>query len=246
MKGNKKLNCVLLHGWGVTNNVWKSFDLKLNDFENVYTPCLYDIYRHSNDQGFEAAAKALSKKIKKNNIVIAWSIGGLIALRLMALTTKVRAIIFIASSPCFINKEGWPNVINKNSLSELKKRFSSDAAEGLKHFAGLVAYGDMSSSVTNKTIRQYLAAEKQSQILSSWLSELEKTDQRDQFAALEIPVQIILGQNDILIKSNIQNQIRQLNPYTHSSIIKNCGHAPFISRPDETYNVINKFLNERI
>jgi pimeloyl-[acyl-carrier protein] methyl ester esterase len=91
-----------------------------------------------------------------------------------------------------------------------------------------------------------LAAEKQSQILSSWLSELEKIDQRDQFAALEIPVQIILGQNDILIKSNIQNQIRQLNPYTHCSIIKDCGHAPFISRPDETYNVINKFLNERI
>ncbi len=246
MKGNKKLNCVLLHGWGVSNNVWKSFILKLNDFENVHTPCLYNIYRHSNDQGFETAAKALSKKIKKNSIVIAWSIGGLIALRLMALTTKVRAIIFIASSPCFINKEGWPNAINKNSLSELKKRFSSDAAAGLKNFAGLVAYGDMSSSVTNKTIRQYLAAKKQTQILSSWLNELEKTDQRDRFASLEIPVQIILGQNDILIKSNIQNQIRQLNPHIHSSIIKDCGHAPFISRPDETYNVINKFLNERI
>ena len=246
MKGNKKLNCVLLHGWGVSNNVWKSFDLKLNDFENIYTPCIYDIYRHSNDQGFEAAAKALSKKIKKNSIVIAWSIGGLIALRLMALTAKVRAIIFIASSPCFINKEGWPNVINKNSLSELKKRFSNDATEGLKHFAGLVAYGDMSASVTNKTIRQYLAAKKQNQILSSWLSELEKFDQRDQFASLEIPTQIILGQNDILIKPNIQNQIRRLNPHTYSSIIKDCGHAPFISRPDETYNVINKFLNERI
>lgn len=246
MKGNKKLNCVLLHGWGVSNNVWKSFILKLSNFENIYTPCLYDIYGHSNDWRFEAAAKALRKKIKKNSIVIAWSIGGLIALRLMALTTRVRAIIFIASSPCFINKEGWPNVIHKNSLSELKKRFSSDAAAGLKHFAGLVAYGDMSSSVTNKTIRQYLAAEKQTQILSSWLNELEKTDQRDRFAALEIPVQIILGQNDILIKSNIQNQIRQLNPYTHNSIIKDCGHAPFISRPDETYKVINKFLNERI
>ncbi len=246
MKGNKKLNCVLLHGWGVSNNVWKSFVLKLNDFENIYTPCIYDIYRHSNDQGFEAAAKALSKKIKKNSIVIAWSIGGLIALRLMALTAKVRAIIFIASSPCFINKEGWPNAINKNSLSELKKRFSNDATEGLKHFAGLVAYGDMSASVTNKTIRQYLAAKKQNQILSSWLSELEKFDQRDQFASLEIPTQIILGQNDILIKPNIQNQIRRLNPHTYSSIIKDCGHAPFISRPDETYNVINKFLNERI
>ena len=244
MERNKKLNCVLLHGWGVSNNVWKSFVLKLKDFKNVYTPCLYDIYRHSNDHGFEAAAEALSKKIKKNSIIIAWSIGGLIALRLMTLTTKVRAIIFIASSPCFINKEGWPNTINKNSLSELKKRFSNDAVRGLKHFAGLVAYGDISSSVTSKTIRQYLAAQQQTPILFSWLNELEKADQRDQFAALEIPAQIILGQNDILIKSNIQNQIRQLNPYIHSSIIKDCGHAPFISRPDETYNAINKFLNE--
>ena len=240
------MDCILLHGWGVTNKVWQGFATKLNGFDNILTPCLYDVSKNSKNQGFSSLARALSKIIKKDSVVVAWSIGGLIALRLIPLTTKIKAIIFIASSPCFINKEEWPNVIQKNKLDELKNRFSENTKVALNHFSGLVATGDEFSSKINKHIRQNLAKETQKEILSCWLREMETDDQRNQFIKMEIPSNIILGQNDTLIKSRIKNQIEALNINTHCVIIQNCGHAPFVSKPAETNNIVYQFLNERM
>ena len=238
------MDCILLHGWGVTNKVWQGFATKLNGFDNILTPCLYDISKKSKGQGFRPVAKALSKIIKQDSVVVAWSIGGLIALRLMPLTTKIKAIIFIASPPCFINKKEWPNVIQKNKLDELKNRFSENTKGALNHFSGLVAAGDAFSSKINKHIRQSLAKETQKEILSCWLREIEVDDQRNQFMKMEIPSNIILGQNDALIKPRIKNQMEALNINTHCVIIENCGHAPFISKPAETNNIVHQFLNE--
>tara|TARA_B100001996_G_scaffold135884_1_gene103452 strand:- start:214 stop:948 length:735 start_codon:yes stop_codon:yes gene_type:complete len=239
------MDCILLHGWGVTNKVWRGFVKKLNGFDNILTPCLYDISKKSQDKGFISVASTLSKTIKKDSVVIAWSIGGLITLRLMPLTTKIKAAIFIASAPCFINKKEWPNVIQKNKLEELKNSLSENTKGALHHFSGLVAAGDASSSKINKHIRQNLANENQKEILSFWLTEMEVDDQRNQFMKMETPSNIILGQNDALIKPKIKNQMEALNPNTHCVVVENCGHAPFISKPTETYNLVKKFLNER-
>ena len=240
------MDCILLHGWGVTNKVWQEFATKLNGFDNILTPCLYDISQKSKGQGFRSVTSTLSKIIKKDSVVVAWSIGGLIALRLLPLTTKIKGIIFIASAPCFINKKKWPNVIQKNKLDELKNRFSENTKGALNHFSGLVATGDAFSSKINEHIRQSLAKETQKEILSCWLREMEVDDQRNQFMKMKIPSNIILGQNDVLIKSKIKNQMEVLNTNTHCVIVENCGHAPFISKPTEINNLVHQFLNERI
>ena len=240
-----KMDCILLHGWGVTNQIWKEFVTKLNGFDNILTPCLYNIVKHSSDKGFSSVASALSKTIKKDSIVITWSIGGLIALRLIPLTTKIRAIIFITSPPCFINKEGWLNVIQTNKLIELKNRFSKNTKETLLHFSRLVAAGDKFPSKINKRVQQSLSNETQKETLSCWLKEIELDDQRNQFMKMKIPSNIILGQNDVLIKSKIQYQIEELNPNAHCTIVEDCGHAPFISKPVEIYNLMQQFLNDK-
>ena len=59
------MDCILLHGWGVTNKVWQGFATKLNGFDNILTPCLYDVSKNSKNQGFSSLARALSKIIKK-------------------------------------------------------------------------------------------------------------------------------------------------------------------------------------
>ena len=87
------MDCIFLHGWGVTNKVWREFATKLRGFDNILTPCLYAIARKSKDKGFKSIAETLSKTIKKNSVIIAWSTGGLVALRLLGITTKIRAVM---------------------------------------------------------------------------------------------------------------------------------------------------------
>ena len=240
------MDCILLHGWGVTHRVWQGFVAKFNGFDNVLMPCLYDISKKSKDKGFGSIADTLSRIIKKDSVVIAWSIGGLIALRLMPLTKKIKAVIFIASTPCFLNKEEWPNAIQKNKLDELTKRFSEDTKSALNNFSGLVAAGDPAPLETNKYIRKNLAKETEKEILSCRLREMGADDQRKKFMEIEIPSNMILGRNDVLIKHKIQNQMKALNPNTQISIVENCGHAPFISKPTATYDLMHHFLNEKV
>tara|TARA_B100000929_G_scaffold92088_1_gene72298 strand:- start:7183 stop:7923 length:741 start_codon:yes stop_codon:yes gene_type:complete len=246
MNAANKMDCILLHGWGVTNQVWEGFITKFDGFDNILTPCLYSIARQSKDKSFKSVAKTLSKIIKKDSVLVTWSIGGLIALRLLPLTKKVKAIIFIASTPCFLNQEGWPNVIQKDKLDELKRRFFKNEKGTLSYFSGLITNGDINPSQSSKYVRQYLVKERQNEILSFWLNELEADDQRKQFATMGIPSHTILGENDVLIKSKIKNQIENLNSSSHCTIIQDCGHTPFVSKPKETYNLIYQFLNERI
>jgi len=241
----QKLECMLLHGWGVSNTVWREFAERLDYFDNVSTPCLYEVASNTKDNKFESIAIVLSKTINSDCVVIAWSVGGLIATRLARHTDKLKAIIFIASTPCFVNKEGWLNTIDKNSINDLQIKLLNNPMAALEYFAGLMAHGDVSSKKTNRVIRHNLANEKHSTILSSWLIELQQTDQRNDFASLNIPTQFLLGENDALVNPRIEKQIKQLSPNTQCSVFRDCGHAPFISKPEETFKIISRFVSAK-
>jgi pimeloyl-[acyl-carrier protein] methyl ester esterase len=243
---NKKMECILLHGWGVSNTVWQNFADQLKGFDKVSMPCLYEVANETEDNKLESAATILSKKINSNSIIVAWSIGGQVATQLASITNKVKAIVYIASPPCFINKDGWLNVMSKKNIEELQNRLSADTVRTLKYFSGLVAHGDVSVKNTNKILRNNLADEKYKTILSLWLKQMIETDQTKQFVDLTVPIQIILAENDSLINSNVESQIKELNVNVRSVVINNCGHAPFISKTEETIKIIDEFINAEL
>ena len=241
---DKNRECLLLHGWGTSNMIWQDFADHLKGFNRVSMPCLYQAANEAKDSKLESIAGVISEKIKTDCVVVAWSLGGLVATRLVNLTDKIRAMVFIASPPCFINKEGWSNVIDETSIDDLQNKLSNNTIKTLEYFAGLIAHGDISIIETNKLTRSNLADEKNKNILSSWLIQMQETDQRNDFAAINLPIQIILGENDSFINPEIENQLKQLNPGIESEVIKNCGHAPFISKQKETIKIINEFINK--
>ena len=239
------MDCILLHGWGASNTIWKGFAESLNVFNSVSSPCLYEATRNTKDNSFESVAAALNDSINSDTVLVAWSIGGLVATPLAKLTNKIKAIVFVASTPCFVNKKNWANAIDKKNIDNLQMKLLKDTKSALEYFSGLVAHGDISMKETNKIIRDNLAEEKHSAILSSWLTEMREVDQRNRFSELDLPTQIILGKNDSLINSKIDNQIKQLNPGITCEVINDCGHAPFISKQEETIKIINEFINAK-
>lgn len=245
MQMSKNTECVLLHGWGVTNTIWQDFADHLTVFNNVSMPCLYEAANKTADNKLESMAEVLSNKINSDSIIIAWSLGGLLASHMAKLTDKLKAIVFIASTPCFVNKGDWPNVIDRKDIDGLQNKLSTDTESLLKYFAGLIAYGDTSIKETNKFVRNNLADKKDQAILSSWLTQMQETDQRNEFSELNLPIQIILGKNDSLINSKIETQLKLLNPKIESEVINNCGHAPFISEQEQTIKIINEFINAK-
>jgi len=239
------MDCVLLHGWGASNTIWNDFSKLLNGFNSISKPCLYEATAKTKDNAFESIAAELNDSINADTVLVAWSIGGLIATPLAKLTDKIKAVVFITSTPCFVNKKDWGNAIDKEGIDDLQIRLAKDTGSALEYFAGLIAYGDVSVKETNKTIRNNLAHEKHSAILSSWLTQMLEADQRNKFSELDLPMQIILAENDSLINSKIENQLKQLNPNIVCEAINKSGHAPFISKQAETIKIINGFINAK-
>ena len=239
------MDCVLLHGWGTSNIVWKDFAESLKGFKKVSAPCLYELASNTKDNKFESVANVLSDKIDTEAVIVAWSIGGLVATPLAKLTSKIKAIVFIASAPCFVNKNNWSNVIDQKSIESLYESLSKDAEETLKYFAGLIAHGDESTKESNKMLRSSLADKRHKKVLSSWLMQMQEEDQRKIFAELKLPTQLILGEGDSLIKANIEKQMKHLNSNIESAVINNCGHAPFLSKQKQTSKIINEFIDAK-
>jgi pimeloyl-[acyl-carrier protein] methyl ester esterase len=237
---------VFLHGWGATNKIWKDLLVKINNTTNTSAPCLYDLVSTTNDASFDALAAALNEKLKSDVVLVAWSMGGLIATPLALLTNKIKAIVFIASAPCFINKSNWNNVIDKKGIDNLQVRLSENTSAALEYFSGLIAHGDITAKETNKLIRACLADESNDKVLASWLKQMREVDQSEMLSQIDIPVLFVLGQNDSLINSNIESQIKLLSPNIESQIINDCGHAPFISKQEQTIKIIKEFINARL
>ena len=75
-------------------------------------------------------------------------------------------------------------------------------------------------------------------VASNWITMIQSRSQIIEEAIIKVT-----GSSRSLI---IKNQIEALNINTHCVIIQNCGHAPFVSKPAETNNIVYQFLNERM
>lgn len=239
------MNALLLHGWGLKRTIWDEAAFSFSCFDKLWAPCLYETARQAGCYDINSISNRLNQSIETESIVIAWSLGSLIAMSLQKLSDKVKAIVFIASSPCFVNKTGWTNVIDKKNICSLQTGLKDQPIKTLEYFSGLIAHGDIKAKVSNKIIRKHLANEKDAGILSIWLDEMQSIDNRNYFSKLKCPALILLGENDSLVKAGIKQDLHSLNKNCDIQIIKNCGHAPFLTEQQETSYFISEFINAK-
>ncbi|MCG8378633.1 MAG: alpha/beta fold hydrolase [Proteobacteria bacterium] len=233
----------MLHGWGINHTVWKTFSSRLTGFDKIISPCLYDVADQINDSSLMSLANETGSNIKNDCVVIGWSLGGLIALYLATMFKKVKGVIFITSTPKFVNNDNWLFTIDISDHRELYRNLTENHDQTVRYFSQLVAHGDTSAKQTIKYLSSHLTKSKYNNTLRFWLNELEQLDLRQQFCKLSIPALILLANNDALIKWGISDQLRILNPDLGIKNLPDCGHAPFISKERETTKLIKDFID---
>jgi|TARA_B110000046_G_scaffold71996_1_gene79881 pimeloyl-[acyl-carrier protein] methyl ester esterase len=242
----QKLSCILLHGWGINKSIWNNVLSRLHVFNDIDAVCLYTIAEEAKASGVEVLAEYIKNKIEKDTVIIAWSFGGLVATRIATLTDRIKGIVYIASTPCFLNRPNWNNVLDKKSILSLQCNLLKNPKDTIEYFSGLIAQSDKDTKKMLRTIRPSVAHEKYSPILFAWLNELVQIDQRKEFEALRLPTQYLLAEQDVLISPDIAKQLKQLRPQMKCEIIKNSCHVPFVHQPHETFNIIDRFISAQI
>lgn len=225
-----------ISGWGFKSTLLResSFYLK-NSF-------LIDLPNLIEELTLDRVACNLACLIPNNTTIIGWSFGGLVAIQLATqFPKKVKKLILLSSSPCFIQREGWPGISSKEAekfISLSKRNFSNL----FNYFFALVNYPN--KIVYYKTLLRANSINflEQRDLLLKYLKILFRSDSRQAYKKIKIPLFHVFGGKDAIVRFN-PNELYDLNPGAIIHVIPEAGHLAFLTHEKSYYNQLVTFIN---
>jgi pimeloyl-[acyl-carrier protein] methyl ester esterase len=216
------VDLVLLHGWGFNSEL---FNTLVDDYKNQCRITIIDLPGHGRstnvDGGLDEWCDEIIKILPKNPILLGWSLGGLLAIKIASKITLSK-LILVASTPNFIQTKNWEFGIDVNNFEQFLSALQLNPSKGFKRFISLQTKDKSKLKTLNKAIEQYPAT---TQALNQGLEILCNTNLNNQFKKLSIPIEVVLGKYDTLVPVKIDHWYHQNNIKTH---VLNTGHLPFL------------------
>ena len=235
--GTGNCHLVLLHGWGLNAEVWNCIT---GELASQFTLHLVDLPGFGRSRGFgamsvEEMAQQVLDAAPQHTIWLGWSLGGLVASQI-ALThpERVRALVTVASSPCFSAQDDWPG-IKPDVLAGFQKQLSEDFQRTVERFLALQTMGTDTARQDARALKQTVLSLPMPdvEVLNGGLEILKTVDLREPLAALAMPHLRIYGYLDGLVPRKVVPVLDSLWPQSESLVINKAAHAPFISHPAE-------------
>ena len=177
----------------------------------------------------------VAQKITSPALLVGWSLGGLVSLRLaQRYPEKVSALFQVATNPKFVQDSDWPTAIEAGVFDQFALSLEKDRVKTIRRFLALQVRGTDSSMLT---VRQLQAAIDERGLpdiesLLAGLKILSETDLIEALQTLDCPVSWLLGEKDALVPVGLARVLEQMPVDVDIHIVAGAGHAPFISHPD--------------
>lgn len=232
------LPLVLLHGWGVRENVWGPLRAELHDL-SILTPPLQA------GDSLAAWADALAQTLPPACVLGGWSLGAMLAMCLAQRhPQRVRGLLLFAPTPRFVNGEGWQHGLDAETVQAFRDAFQRDAQRTQQRFLALQALGDEARPAVTQHLQAALADPVgMSAPLAQGLRLLATSDLRQARPAANLRTLIIHGENDALIPVTAGRWLAEGWSGSRILTLPGCGHAPFLSRPQEVAREVQKFMD---
>jgi pimeloyl-[acyl-carrier protein] methyl ester esterase len=241
---------VLIHGWAMHSGIWRSFTKELAKY---YQVTLIDLPGHGRSEAItpftlETVSKALVDAITiESSCWLGWSLGAEVVLSIAhQFPERVKMLILLAGSPCFVKKEQWPGMDEK-VLDNFSASLQQDSQATLLRFLSLQIKGLDDQKTALKKILPLVSecSPPDRQNLQEGLAILKQTDLRFKFANLKIPVAVILGQLDTLVPSTVGAKLQALLPEMELTTIERAGHVPFLSHQETVVKAVCDFMDKQ-
>ncbi|MGK0410956.1 MAG: pimeloyl-[acyl-carrier protein] methyl ester esterase [Shewanella psychromarinicola] len=238
-EGSQGQDIVLLHGWGVNNQVFSPLKNALQQYRVHYVDLPGFGLSPNIDGDITQWAQALAEQLPQQAIWIGWSLGGLIASQVAINNPEsVAALVTIASSPCFMAREtnnltpAWFG-IQPQVLAQFSSQLSHDLARTVERFLAIQAMGSDNPKsdilhIKNLVLNKPLPTQ---QALSQGLDMLAQVDLRATIPQIEQPWLRIWGKLDSLVPRKIITALPD-SDNIEDVVVHKASHAPFISHPD--------------
>lgn len=246
--GTGNCHLVLLHGWGLNAEIWHCISEEL---ASHFTLHLVDLPGFGRSRGFGAMsldemAQQVLDAAPQNAVWLGWSLGGLVASQIaLSRPDRVKALVTVASSPCFSAQDAWPG-IKPEVLAGFQQQLSEDFQRTVERFLALQTMGTETARKDARTLKQTVLSlpMPEVEVLNGGLELLKTVDLRAPLASLTIPHLRIYGYLDGIVPRKVAPLLDDLWPKSQSMVVAKAAHAPFISHPDEFCSALTVFIRE--
>lgn len=241
---------LFLHGFGVSHRIWRQ---QSKFFSQRYQVIALDLPGHGQSSWQEVTLQCIAEDVEfllrhlncREIGIIASSFGGLVALKFFELNKeRVRFFVFVGSQPKFCRSHDYPFGLEPERIHKLADQLNSDYPSMVHvFFRSLFTRQERAARRFKwmQTFKKYEDVPSQSALLNV-LKILEQTDLRTSFYDLQLPVLFINGTQDYICQRNFYEELEQRMTSARFSWFEQCGHFPFLSRPQEFNRTVEEFL----
>jgi len=227
---------VFVHGWGQSAQVWHAqVAFFAEHFAEKFAVQSVNLPGHGGaaDVPFDAWENALLDALPDGPVVlIGWSLGGMLGMRLaLRQPERLAGLVLLSSTPRFRVAEDWVHACDDEVFERFQEALESDAPRLLDRFFALMLQGDELSK------RQYIeiartAVDKRHPVsmqgLRCGLQWLDTLDLRAELAQIKLPTLIIHGEADAVTPVGAARYMARHIPGADLQLMQG-GHALHLS-----------------
>lgn len=244
-----KEDIILLTGWAATNSVWEPIIPALSEcgqINSIQPSWVKGSTIEASLADFDAYIEKLSATVNTQTRLIAWSLGGLIAIALASKKPElVKSICFISSTPNFVCENDDNAGIDYQWFQSFLKNFDERPVETLKKFLLLQVKGDVFAKNTSRFLKNSFDFKNYDlEECKHGLVLLEKLNTLDKLKALTCKKMFIHGNKDAVVSLQSVHSAASLSS-AQVHVVEGAGHVPQVSHSQVVIQLITQAIQKQ-
>lgn len=242
---------VFLHGWAMSTRVWR-FQQQLDDDRRLI---FLDQRGHGQSatapgyklDDFAADLAAFFDRLELSDaVLVGWSMGVQVALQAFpVLRSRLAALVLIGGTPRFTTADEYPHGQSAVEVKGLSLRLRRDYQKTMgDFFRGMFAEGEMAGAQYQRIVHEIVMGGRSPDpdTARQSLEILSVADLRDGLPLIDRPVLLIHGEFDKICPASASAYMADRLPMGELKVMPGCGHAPFMTQPEQFNELLLEFL----
>lgn len=234
ISNSKQILC--LSGWG------QKFDSLEATFSESFFVSSFDYSRLKSVEEFFAAITASKENSTQPKILVGWSLGGQLAIRLIEKKILQPKLLILLAPPFQMIKDSRVQAgMSQATFDKFYQDFATAPTQTLKQFSILTAMNDRHAAEIARTLD---VSEENFEQLKFWLKELERFSCFDVDFSNMPRTLYFHGAGDMIVHASQAEYFRKAIKNLRLEIFKNCGHAPHLSDAETLLKIIHEEIEK--
>ncbi|GFO70734.1 O-methylpimelyl-ACP methylesterase [Geomonas limicola] len=242
---------IFVHGWAMSGRVWRFQHTLAQSHRLIFLD--QRGHGHSstgNGYGLADFSGDLVSFVEhldvQGAVLVGWSMGVQVVLEAFPqLRERLAGLVLVGGTPRFTSCDDYPHGKPPVEVKGLGLRLRRDYQKTMgDFFRGMFAEDETDPAQYQRIVHEIVMGGKSPDHEAAQLALqiLSVADQREELAGIDRPVLLVHGAEDGICPVGASQYMAQRLPQVELKVMEGCGHAPFMTRPDEFNGVLLDFL----